>query len=574
MKESQNTEWKQSWRDEYLKWVCGFANAEGGVLVIGRDDAGNDVGIDNAERLLEDIPNKIRSLLGIVVDVGLLESDGKDLLQLTVEAHAYPISYKGQYHVRSGSTKQELKGAALDNFLLKKQGRHWDGVPVPHVSVEDLSSDALERFKSYASSAGRIGERDLELTGVALIEKLHLTEGQHLKRAAVLLFHPEPTKYVTGATVKIGYFESDSDLVFQDEIEGDLFQVVEKTMDLLTTKYLRAEISYRGLQREESLPVPESALREAVMNAVAHKDYASNTPIQISVYRDRLMIWNNGRLQDGWTIKTLTEKHSTQPFNPDMANTLYRAGLIESWGRGIEKMISSCEEHKGCGVPHFRYEESGVWVDFVWNAPNAKLIYSSDGYELLGLDKPLSLNQQRVLMMMKENPAVTIAEIASGLALTEKTIQRYVHFFKEKGIGSRLGTKLSGAWVLNIIVDKATNVPKNVPNGVPNGVPKEIWDKLPEIQQKILSSMSSDGSVLVSQIALFVGVTSKTVKRHISCLRELALLEREGGKHGGKWIVSPNVPTNVPNVPKNVPKNVGNDVGINVGNENEENEGE
>ena len=107
---------------------CGFANAEGGTLVIGRNDRGEAVGVANAARLLEEIPNKVRDVLGILVGVNLLVEDGKDLLEIRVEPYPSPISYRGEYHLRSGSTKQELKGAALSHFLLKKQGLHWDGV--------------------------------------------------------------------------------------------------------------------------------------------------------------------------------------------------------------------------------------------------------------------------------------------------------------------------------------------------------------------------------------------------------------------------------------------------------------
>jgi ATP-dependent DNA helicase RecG len=128
MKESQSIEYKTSWRDEYLKWLCGYANAEGGTLFIGKDDNGKTVGFADAETLLEEIPNKVRDILGIMAQVNLREEAGKEYLEIVVESYPYPISYKGEYHYRSGSTKQELKGAALDKFLLRKQGRHWDGV--------------------------------------------------------------------------------------------------------------------------------------------------------------------------------------------------------------------------------------------------------------------------------------------------------------------------------------------------------------------------------------------------------------------------------------------------------------
>ena len=102
MKESQKIEWKESWRDDYLRWICGFANAEGGVLVIGRDDKGRVVGIADASRLLEELPNKIRDLLGIVVEVNLCSEGGKEYLEVVTPAYPSPISYRGHYHQRSG----------------------------------------------------------------------------------------------------------------------------------------------------------------------------------------------------------------------------------------------------------------------------------------------------------------------------------------------------------------------------------------------------------------------------------------------------------------------------------------
>jgi ATP-dependent DNA helicase RecG len=136
-RESQNVEYKRSWQDEYPKWICGFANAQGGSIFIGVNDKKEVVGVDNSKKLMEDIPNKVRDVLGIVVDVNLHEEDGKDNLEIVTEPYPYPVSYKGQYHFRSGSTKQELKGAALDRFMLRKQGKTWDGVPVPYLRLGD-----------------------------------------------------------------------------------------------------------------------------------------------------------------------------------------------------------------------------------------------------------------------------------------------------------------------------------------------------------------------------------------------------------------------------------------------------
>jgi ATP-dependent DNA helicase RecG len=177
MKENQHVEWKSSWRDEYLKWICGFANAEGGVLEIGRNDAGEIVGIRDANRLLEEIPNKVRDLLGIMVDVNLCKEAGKEWLEIRVEPYPSPVSYKGEYHYRSGSTKQELKGASLSRFLLRKQGLHWDGVPVPGLSLADCAPSALQWFRKKAAKSGRVDEAVLADSDVALLASLQLEEG-------------------------------------------------------------------------------------------------------------------------------------------------------------------------------------------------------------------------------------------------------------------------------------------------------------------------------------------------------------------------------------------------------------
>jgi ATP-dependent DNA helicase RecG len=92
MKESQHTEWKESWRDDHLRWVCGFANAEGGLLAIGRNDRGQVVGLADATRLLEELPNKIRDLLGIVVEVNLRSEGGAEYLEVVTPAYPSPIT--------------------------------------------------------------------------------------------------------------------------------------------------------------------------------------------------------------------------------------------------------------------------------------------------------------------------------------------------------------------------------------------------------------------------------------------------------------------------------------------------
>ena len=118
----------------------------------------------------------------------------------------------------------------------------------------------------------------LQETDADLIDKLHLMEGRYLTRAAVLLFHPDPERFVTGAFVKIGYFLNDADLLYQDEVHGDLFTQVNETMDRggAANQVSESTNLLQGHTAGGDLPVPEEALREAVTNAIAHKDYAKS----------------------------------------------------------------------------------------------------------------------------------------------------------------------------------------------------------------------------------------------------------------------------------------------------------
>lgn len=416
MSESQSTEYKSIWRDEYLKWICGFANANGGTIFIGKDDSRKVLGITDAKKLLEEIPNKVRDVLGILVDVNLYETKEGDYLEIIVEPYPNAVNYKGQYHYRSGSTKQELKGVALDKFLLQKKGKHWDGAPIPNVSVKDLKGETFDFFKKRGIRSQRLSEESLTDTNEQLLENLKLKEGKFLKRAALLLLHPDPEKFVTGAYIKIGYFENDADLIFQDEVHGNLFEQIEKTVDLLFTKYIKALISYEGIHRIETYEYPKEAVREALLNSIAHKDYSGGVPIQISVYKDKIMIWNEGQLPENWTIETLLEKHASKPYNPDIANAFFRSGYIESWGRGITKMTNLCLE-AGLPKPTFYYKTSGIWAVF------QKDIFNAEYLQTLGLND----RQVKAVLFVKEKGKITnsdyqaLNDISKRTATTELT---------------------------------------------------------------------------------------------------------------------------------------------------------
>jgi ATP-dependent DNA helicase RecG len=444
--ESQNIEWKESWRDDHLRWVCGFANGQGGVLIIGRNDRGEAVGVAGASKLLEDLPNKIRDLLGIVVDINLIVEKDMQVLEIHVPAYGNPISYRGRYYLRSGSTLQELKGAALDRFLLRRYGRTWDSVPLPGVDAADLSASCIRKFRETASTRNRLNAADLAVSDSGLIEKLKLTEGHFLKRAAVLLFHEDPDRFITGAFVKIGFFISESELSYHDEIHGSLFFQAHTVVELLCTKYMKAAISYQGLQRIERFPVPYDALREAVLNALIHRDYAVPAPIQIRVYEDKLRIWNPVVMPEGWSLETLLTVHSSKPYNPDVANAFFRSGEIELWGRGIERIFDACRDEDSL-PPAIQLKGHDLWVEFPF-APQylAKIKGEfSEGKNQIQ-ETTQETTQEKIILLLKEKPSITRRELAQELPLSEDGIKYHLNKLKEHKRIQHVGPTKGGYW--------------------------------------------------------------------------------------------------------------------------------
>ena len=433
--ENQSTEWKWSWNDEYLKWLCGYANMDGGTLYLGVDDDGYVVGLENARELLEILPNKISDKLGIVASIrkfqvyelgenirytgkipdqirskvvnryacGEINSeiiadsrdneikklakavekleaetpihineDGTlDYISITIERYPFAISCDGKYYKRSGSTLHLLDGFELQNFLLERAGKTWDSILVPGVTVEELDKNALNAFRKKAVRNNRMTESEVNVSDELLLKNLKLYDGKYLTRAAILLFHPDPEQFVTGAYVKIAFFapagtygmNTDADIIYHDDIHGPLITQADKVEDLLFTKYFKALLSYDKLQRIETFMLSRKIARELILNPINHKDYARGVPIQISVYDDHIEIFNVGSWPNNLPIdNTLYEKHESVPHNPKIADVFYRSGEIESWGRGFLKIRLECEAINA-PLPIVKKSENGVTVN-------------------------------------------------------------------------------------------------------------------------------------------------------------------------------------------------------------------
>ena len=414
------------------------------LLYIGCDDEGAVIGLPNASKLLEDIPNKVRDAMGIIVGVNLLNEGGKEYIEIDVPPYPIGISCKGVYYYRSGSTRQILTGPALEAFLMRKRGATWDNLPLPDFSLDDVDDEIVAHFKQWAARKGRIDKSVLDEPKDVLMEKLHLMNGPYLTNAAMLLFSKDPEKWQLGAYVKTGYFETDADLLYQDEIHGSILEQIDRIVELVYLKYMRSKITYEGMQRIERYFVPEEALREALLNALCHKQYQSGVPIQISVYEDKLYIANCGCLPENWTLENLMNKHASSPYNPNIAHVFYLAGFIESWGRGIEKICSACKKD---GVPQPEYTINPGDIMIKFTAPEDRVIRVTERVTVKVTDK-VTDKEQELLTLLAEDPGYTMPQLAERLSVSRKTVAARLKKLKEAGLIERIGSDRKGYWKL------------------------------------------------------------------------------------------------------------------------------
>lgn len=414
MPEKQNIEWKESWKDEYLQWVSGFANANGGSIYIGKNDFGKVIGLPNYKKLMDDLPNKIKNGLGIVCEINLNDEQGNYFIEIIVESFSEPISYRGKFYLRSGSTNQLLNGTSLKEFLMKTLNIVWDETIVPNITIEDIDLEAIQYFKQKAIVAGRLPLLDENTSAELILKKLDLINGNGaFTRACLILFGKNPKSVDITAYLKIGRFgDSNTELLAQDVVECSAINMADKAIEILDKKYIIRDISYDGLQRVEKSIYPFKAIREVLFNSIIHRTYDS-TPINIRIYDDRIRIWNIGELPKQLTIEDLKTEHDSIPRNKLMANTFYKAGLIETWGRGTITIIEECKKH-GLLEPLIEEKQGGIAITIFSDIYNEKFL------------SKLNLNerQKKAIQYIKKNKTITSGVYQDIYEVSKATARR------------------------------------------------------------------------------------------------------------------------------------------------------
>lgn len=358
--ENQNVEWKEIWKDDYLKWICSFANSTGGVLYIGINDNGKIIGINNAKKLVYEIPHKTKDYLGILVEVTIKRKKNLEYLCIKVAPHPYPVSLRGRYYIRSGSNTYEALGVELDRLMLKKQGIRWEKLTGHKSTIHDLNPYAIEMFKNIGLNNKTLTIDQTNTDVETLLKNLRLYNKKEISLGALLLFGRDPEDWVYNSFIKICEIDTFNQIISKEKISGPLILQLEKTMNIL----------YENFLIEEKLKINKEVLKEILLNAIIHKAYDREVPIEISIYNNKLTIWNSAEFPNSITNSTIYNPHPTIPYNPRIANAFQKCGLITLWGLGTEKIKKECELDN-LPLPRYKINTTGVEVRF--NPPKEEL---------------------------------------------------------------------------------------------------------------------------------------------------------------------------------------------------------
>jgi len=417
LKSTENTtvEFKEEINESIFKTISAFANKDGGFIFIGISDKKEIKGLEYTNSMLGDLTNKIVNMLGIHPQIDCIKVNKKDVLQIKIKKSTLPVSYKGKYYTRVGNTTREMQGEELRSFFIK--GTNWDGL-TGNYNLDEIDPETVRKFIRMASRNGRLKTADENEDIKTILKKLKLIINGKLTNAAIILFGNDPQKYFINALVRVGRFKDETTIIGDRRIEGNLFKQIEEAEEAIKNFInVRYEITGEQLTRKDIWDYPLEAIREALLNAVIHRDYFKyNVQAQIKIFNDWIWFFNIGGLPEGITLEQLKTTHPSVARNPLIVHIFYLAGLIEEYGSGIGRIMNSLKE-ANLPEPEFKEEFAGFSLYM------RKDYYTEERLKEMGLND----RQVKAVIYVKEKGKITnkeyqeITKISRQMATIELT---------------------------------------------------------------------------------------------------------------------------------------------------------
>ena len=469
--EGLTVEFKTDFREEAAETLVAFSNAKGGTLYIGVSDSGKVVGMtlgqETVQKWINEVKNKTRPQ--IIPDVEVITVKGKTVAALSViEYPVKPVSIRGKYLKRIGSSNHVLGIDEITNEHLKTINSSWDFYVDPNHSLDDLSAEKIARFADKIRQSESIGQ--IGLSDVDLLNKLEFLRGGRVTFGAYLLF---AKTYCAISDVQAGRFKGDTVIIDSISFDTDLFQEVEGLIAFIKKHLMVKYIITGEPQRTERFDYPLDAIREIVVNMVVHRDYRDSSASVVKIFDNRIEFYNPGKLYGGITVQDLLSgKYTSKSRNKLIAKAFKEAEIIERYGSGIMRVRKICKEY-GVKEPEFTEIADGFQVilynervDVGVNGENVGVNGENVGVneenvgvndENVGVNgKNVGVNNmdailldellEKIFVLLKNDAAITYKQMAKKLNINEKTVERSIKRLKELGFVERVGSDKSGSW--------------------------------------------------------------------------------------------------------------------------------
>jgi len=347
--------------------VCGFANADGGSILIGISEKGEAAGVTQRDKyaalLRENFARSLSPLLA--VSITPIQVQDKDLLIVDIpQGTDRPYTWNKKIYVRKLDKTIEADQRAIGDLLPVPKGFHWERQPALGIEETDLDEKEVRKSFNEAHRHHMLNE-DARFSLIDTLRLFHLADGGQICNGALVLFGIHPENRLPQTRVRaVCYGDSEGDKLIDNRVlEGNAFRLVERIMEFLHRHTsISSEIPTENLQRNEKSAYPFPALREAVLNAVQHRDYeAYDGGISVVIRPHSVEIWNSGALPAGMTVDDLKREHHSRPHNPDIAHIFFLRGYVERIGSGAGRMIKWCR-NAGLSDPEWRQDSGGISV--------------------------------------------------------------------------------------------------------------------------------------------------------------------------------------------------------------------
>jgi ATP-dependent DNA helicase RecG len=435
--ENIKVEFKEHMNDKAYETIAAFANTKGGLLISGVSDDGKIIGENCSEKNVRNITNRIADSIKINPHIEVNEIENKKILLIEVAKSSLPISYRGKYYKRVGNTTREMSESELITFFQKWS--NWDSL-TNNCSLEEIDENTLNKFINRGLNNGRLNQISVKDSLLSKLEHLGLRQENKLTNAAVILFAKNPQKYFPNAVVRIGRFEDEITIIGDKLIEGNLFnQIEEADKEIINMINVRYEINDDSFQRKDIFEYPLTALRESIVNAIAHRDYFKhNVATQIKIFNDFIYIFNIGGLPEGITIDQIKKLHTSVPRNQLITRILYRAGIIEELGTGIERIMDSLNEANML-EPEFKEEFGGFSIHIYQKFSDFNL-----------KNKGFNERQVKAIQYVHENKVITMDNYSKiAPEVDKRTLRRDLDGLVQKHIFLSVGKTKGRKYKLN-----------------------------------------------------------------------------------------------------------------------------